>query len=238
MPAAAFARRERVGMVETRAEWPRLRGIPRARVQLPHVGHPGRDRRRADAESSTPAAGAQARGRRPVRWSVSGVARGAACRRGRPTPTTRFSRTASALTRGVPPRTRQRAADPDRCGHLVPARHPADSPRAALPGSVRSVSLPITEEVASRSLFIPMYASLSESDQDRVIDAVRGRDASELSQTAHRHRRAGVQRARESPSVSRRGDRRDADHGRRVRLGDSCSSTTAAGTDRLKCSAR
>ena len=35
------------------------------------------------------------------------------------------------------------------------------------------ISLPVTEEVASRSLFIPLYASLSESDQTRVIDAVR-----------------------------------------------------------------
>ena len=35
------------------------------------------------------------------------------------------------------------------------------------------ISLPVTEEVASRSLFIPLYASLSESDQARVIDAVR-----------------------------------------------------------------
>jgi perosamine synthetase len=35
------------------------------------------------------------------------------------------------------------------------------------------ISLPVTEDVASRSLFIPLYASLSESDQARVIDAVR-----------------------------------------------------------------
>jgi perosamine synthetase len=34
------------------------------------------------------------------------------------------------------------------------------------------VSLPVTEEVASRSLFLPMYASLSAADQDRVIDVV------------------------------------------------------------------
>lgn len=35
-----------------------------------------------------------------------------------------------------------------------------------------SISLPITEEVAARSLFIPMFASLSDEDQNRVIDAV------------------------------------------------------------------
>jgi perosamine synthetase len=34
------------------------------------------------------------------------------------------------------------------------------------------VSLPVTEEVAARSLFIPMYASLAESDQRRVVDAL------------------------------------------------------------------
>jgi len=34
------------------------------------------------------------------------------------------------------------------------------------------VALPVTEEVASRSLFLPMYASLPETDQRRVIDAV------------------------------------------------------------------
>jgi perosamine synthetase len=34
------------------------------------------------------------------------------------------------------------------------------------------VSLPVTEEVASRSLFIPMYASLAEPDQRRVVDAL------------------------------------------------------------------
>jgi perosamine synthetase len=35
-------------------------------------------------------------------------------------------------------------------------------------------SLPVTEEVASRSLFLPMYSSLAEADQERVIDAVTG----------------------------------------------------------------
>ena len=34
------------------------------------------------------------------------------------------------------------------------------------------VSLPITEAVAAGSIFVPMYASLTESDQARVIDAV------------------------------------------------------------------
>jgi perosamine synthetase len=33
-------------------------------------------------------------------------------------------------------------------------------------------SLPVTERVAARSLFLPMYASLSISDQDRVIETV------------------------------------------------------------------
>jgi perosamine synthetase len=33
-------------------------------------------------------------------------------------------------------------------------------------------SLPVTEEVASRSLFLPMFASLTEADQDRVVGAV------------------------------------------------------------------
>jgi perosamine synthetase len=35
-----------------------------------------------------------------------------------------------------------------------------------------SIALPITEEVAARSLFIPLFASLSDDDQDRIIDAV------------------------------------------------------------------
>ena len=35
-----------------------------------------------------------------------------------------------------------------------------------------AISLPVTEEVASRSLFLPMYASLSEADQARVVDVV------------------------------------------------------------------
>ena len=34
------------------------------------------------------------------------------------------------------------------------------------------VSLPVTEAVAAESIFLPMYASLSEPDQARVIDAV------------------------------------------------------------------
>jgi perosamine synthetase len=34
--------------------------------------------------------------------------------------------------------------------------------------------LPITEEVASRSLFLPIFASLADADQSRVIDAVVG----------------------------------------------------------------
>jgi perosamine synthetase len=37
-----------------------------------------------------------------------------------------------------------------------------------------AVSLPVTEEVASRSLFLPMYASLTETEQDQVIHAVTG----------------------------------------------------------------
>ena len=36
----------------------------------------------------------------------------------------------------------------------------------------RLTSLPVTEDIASRSLFLPMYASLSEADQDRVVDTV------------------------------------------------------------------
>ena len=35
------------------------------------------------------------------------------------------------------------------------------------------VSLPLTEAVAAESIFLPMYASLSEADQARVVDAVR-----------------------------------------------------------------
>lgn len=35
-----------------------------------------------------------------------------------------------------------------------------------------SIALPITEAVAARSLFIPIFASLSDKDQSRVIDAV------------------------------------------------------------------
>ena len=37
-----------------------------------------------------------------------------------------------------------------------------------------AISLPATEEVASRSIFLPMYASLPEPDQRRVIEAVAG----------------------------------------------------------------
>jgi dTDP-4-amino-4,6-dideoxygalactose transaminase len=37
-----------------------------------------------------------------------------------------------------------------------------------------SISLPVTEEVAARSLFLPMYAALSEADQTRVVEAVVG----------------------------------------------------------------
>jgi perosamine synthetase len=35
-----------------------------------------------------------------------------------------------------------------------------------------AVRLPVTEQVAARSIFLPMFASLPETDQDRVIDAV------------------------------------------------------------------
>ena len=35
-------------------------------------------------------------------------------------------------------------------------------------------SLPVTEMVAAKSMFLPMYASLSEVDQVRIIDAVVG----------------------------------------------------------------
>jgi len=34
------------------------------------------------------------------------------------------------------------------------------------------ISLPVTEDVAARSLFLPMFATLANDDQDRVIDAV------------------------------------------------------------------
>jgi len=35
-----------------------------------------------------------------------------------------------------------------------------------------AISLPVTEKVAARSIFLPMFASLSDSDQGSVIDAV------------------------------------------------------------------
>ena len=35
-----------------------------------------------------------------------------------------------------------------------------------------AVSLPVTEEVADQSIFLPMFASLSDADQSRVIEAV------------------------------------------------------------------
>jgi len=37
-----------------------------------------------------------------------------------------------------------------------------------------SISLPVTEDVAARSIFLPMFASLSDADQRRIIDAVTG----------------------------------------------------------------
>jgi len=37
-----------------------------------------------------------------------------------------------------------------------------------------SISLPVTEDVAARSIFLPMFASLAEGDQSRIIDAVTG----------------------------------------------------------------
>jgi len=36
------------------------------------------------------------------------------------------------------------------------------------------ISLPVTERVAARTIFLPIYASLSDADQHRVIDAVVG----------------------------------------------------------------
>jgi perosamine synthetase len=33
-------------------------------------------------------------------------------------------------------------------------------------------SLPVTEEVSARSLFLPIFAGLTEEDQRRVVDAV------------------------------------------------------------------
>jgi dTDP-4-amino-4,6-dideoxygalactose transaminase len=38
----------------------------------------------------------------------------------------------------------------------------------------RGAPLPVTEQVAVQSIFLPMYASLSAADQDRVVDAVVG----------------------------------------------------------------
>jgi perosamine synthetase len=39
---------------------------------------------------------------------------------------------------------------------------------------IGAVSLPVTEHVAAHAIFLPMYASLSEADQRRTIDAVVG----------------------------------------------------------------
>jgi perosamine synthetase len=38
----------------------------------------------------------------------------------------------------------------------------------------RPISLPVTEAVAAQSLFLPMFASLSDADQNRIVDAVVG----------------------------------------------------------------
>ena len=37
-----------------------------------------------------------------------------------------------------------------------------------------TLSLPVTEEVAARSVFLPIFGSLSDADQDRIIHAVVG----------------------------------------------------------------
>ena len=54
------------------------------------------------------------------------------------------------------------------CRRGIPPIHrePLYQARGAAP------SLPVTEEVAARSLFLPLYASLAPADQERVIDAV------------------------------------------------------------------
>jgi len=56
------------------------------------------------------------------------------------------------------------------CRRGIPPIHrePLYQARGAAP------ALPVTEEVAARSLFLPLYASLAPADQDRVIDAVTG----------------------------------------------------------------
>jgi perosamine synthetase len=41
-------------------------------------------------------------------------------------------------------------------------------------GRYGPISLPVTEEVAATSLFLPMFASLSDADQRRIIEAVAG----------------------------------------------------------------
>jgi dTDP-4-amino-4,6-dideoxygalactose transaminase len=53
-----------------------------------------------------------------------------------------------------------------------PPRHPPIHLEPLYLTRYGRVSLPVTEEVAARSLFIPMFASLSDDDQDRVVEAV------------------------------------------------------------------
>ena len=56
------------------------------------------------------------------------------------------------------------------CRRGIPPIHLEPLYRDRGPG--RNIPLPVTEAVAADSIFIPLYASLSESDQTRVIDAV------------------------------------------------------------------
>ena len=56
------------------------------------------------------------------------------------------------------------------CRRGIPPIHLEPLYRDRVPGS--TISLPVTEAVAADSIFLPLYASLPESDQARVIDAV------------------------------------------------------------------
>ena len=191
--AAAVARRQRVGLVAAPGEGRRVRGVPRARLQLPDDRHAGGDRHRAAEASSTVC------WRGGARSPTATTPRSARCRELQMPAQPAYAAHAYQsygirLTPELPRRARRRDA---RAGRASASRAGAAFRRFTSSRSIASrfgpMSLPVTEEVAAR-IDLPADVRLAVRRRPgRVIDAVIAhRDPVSDAEAAHRDRRAGA----------------------------------------------
>ncbi len=100
----------------------------------------------------------------------------------------------------LPARPRGPAGPPGRGRHLGPARHHGLAPRSrpTATGTPADAALPVTERLTDRTLVLPLFHQMSDSDQARVVEVLRTAGGDGMTRPgAARGRRSGPRDARD-----------------------------------------